>query len=86
MPKSERRLRPMGIGDLLDEMFDVYRSNFITLVGIMAVVQVPVTMVGLIITELPRKPIPGAGLFYILIALAAGFLTLAAATWAVSEV
>ncbi|MDO8684213.1 MAG: hypothetical protein Q7N50_12100, partial [Armatimonadota bacterium] len=67
-------------------MFDVYRSNFITLVGIMAVVQVPINIVGMLITELPRKPIPGAGLFYILVALAAGFLTLAAATWAVSEV
>ena len=34
-------LRPMTVGDILDQAFSLYRKNFITLVGIVAVVHVP---------------------------------------------
>jgi len=36
-----RRLRPMGIADILDESVDLYKSNFILLVGIAAILYVP---------------------------------------------
>ncbi|MBI5302181.1 MAG: glycerophosphoryl diester phosphodiesterase membrane domain-containing protein [Chloroflexi bacterium] len=35
-------LRPMGIGDILDRAINLYRRNFITLMGIAAAVTVPV--------------------------------------------
>ena len=38
--RSERRFRPMGIRDILDETFDLYKSNFAALLAIVAVVQV----------------------------------------------
>jgi hypothetical protein len=38
---SARALRPMTVGDILDQSFSLYRKNFITLVGIVAVVHVP---------------------------------------------
>ena len=38
---SVRALRPMTVGDILDQSFSIYRRNFITLVGIVAVVHVP---------------------------------------------
>ena len=38
---SARALRPMTVGDILDQSFSLYRKNFTTLVGIVAVVHVP---------------------------------------------
>lgn len=37
-----RRLRPLGITDILDETVDLYKSNFALLVGSAAIVYVPV--------------------------------------------
>src|SRR3954454_2226070 len=34
-------LRPLGIGDLLDELFAVYRRGFATFVGIQLLIDVP---------------------------------------------
>jgi Membrane domain of glycerophosphoryl diester phosphodiesterase len=42
------RLRPMGVGDLLDEVFGLYRRNFRLFVGIVAVLTIPQTIVSLI--------------------------------------
>lgn len=39
-----RRLRPMGIADILDEAVDLYKSNFILLVGIAAIIYVPYSL------------------------------------------
>lgn len=41
MALGRRRFRPMGFGDILDEAFDLYKSNFVLLVGIAAVLYVP---------------------------------------------
>jgi len=38
---SARALRPMTVGDILDQSFSLYRRNFITLIAIVAVVHVP---------------------------------------------
>jgi hypothetical protein len=40
-------LRPLGIGDNLDELFAVYRRGFKTFVGMTALVQVPLAILGL---------------------------------------
>jgi len=45
-------LRPMSIGDLLDEAIRLYRYNFIPFVGVVAVVQVPVLLLSLLMTAL----------------------------------
>lgn len=39
------RLRPMGIGDILDETFRLYRENFTLFVGTCAIVEVPLQIV-----------------------------------------
>jgi hypothetical protein len=45
---SVRVLRPMTVGDILDQSFTIYRKNFITLVGIVAVVHVPLLVVQIV--------------------------------------
>lgn len=39
---GDRILRPLSYGDLFDEIFDVYRKNFVLLVGIAGILLVPV--------------------------------------------
>jgi len=41
MALAKRRFRPMGFGDILDEAFDLYKNNFVLLVGIAAFVYAP---------------------------------------------
>jgi hypothetical protein len=40
-------LRPLGVGDVLDELFALYRRGFRTLVGIAAVVHIPLAIASL---------------------------------------
>ena len=42
------RLRPMSIGDMLDAAFRLYRQHFLTIVGIVALLQVPMAMLQLL--------------------------------------
>jgi hypothetical protein len=46
------KLRPLGMGELLDHAFRLYRRNFFTFIGIIAVVQVPLTLLTLLTTLL----------------------------------
>ena len=46
---TQPALRPMTIGDLLDAAFRLYRANFVTFVGIVALLQVPMLIVQLLI-------------------------------------
>ncbi len=41
MKDGTRRLRPMGIADILDETVELYKTSFVLLVGIAAVLYVP---------------------------------------------
>lgn len=41
MSGEEQRMRPMGIADILDETVELYKSSFVLLVGIAAVMHVP---------------------------------------------
>src|SRR6476646_2751035 len=38
------RLRPMSIGDMLDAAFRLYRRHFLTFIGIVALLQVPMAI------------------------------------------
>ncbi len=44
--------RPMNIGDLLDGAFSLYRRNFVTLVGIVAVATLPVLLLEIVASVL----------------------------------
>jgi hypothetical protein len=46
------RFRPMGIGELLDAAFALYRRNLLLLVAITAVVQVPFAVLNLVLFQL----------------------------------
>ncbi len=41
------RLRPLGLGELLDQAIRLYRRNFLTFIGIIAVMQIPLTVLQL---------------------------------------
>jgi hypothetical protein len=41
-------LRPLGIGELLDQAVRLYRRNFLTFIGIIATVQIPITALQLV--------------------------------------
>jgi hypothetical protein len=43
-------LRPLSIGELLDRAIRLYRRSFLTFVGIIALVQIPLTLLSLIIS------------------------------------
>src|SRR5438105_13540126 len=43
------RLRPMGIGDILDETFRLYRENFMLFVATCAVLEVPAQIINVLI-------------------------------------
>ena len=42
------QLRPLGIGQLLDQAIRLYRRNFFTFIGIIALVQIPLTVLQLV--------------------------------------
>lgn len=44
------RVRQLGLGELLDETFRIYRGSFVTFVAIAAVVYVPYALLNLVIT------------------------------------
>ena len=45
---SGTKLRPLGMGELLDHAFRLYRRNFFTFIGIIAIVQIPLTLLTLL--------------------------------------
>lgn len=57
MMSLRARLRPMGIGDILDETFRLYRENFALFVATVAVLEVPAQIINLLIT-LNAPPVP----------------------------
>ncbi|MBI4322384.1 MAG: glycerophosphoryl diester phosphodiesterase membrane domain-containing protein [Chloroflexi bacterium] len=83
-----RELRPMGAGDILDEAIRLYRHNFRTFVGIVAVLQVPILLLQMIqlaivgpnILDFSRlgrssEPLPGSLIFGSVSSLALGGLS-----------
>ncbi|HET6454241.1 MAG TPA: hypothetical protein VMX94_12110 [Armatimonadota bacterium] len=75
-----RILKPLSLVGLLDEMFDIYKGNCLLFMGIAALIQLPVSLAAYAI---------GGEYTYFLSAFAMfpiTFITLAAATWAVSQI
>lgn len=50
MEGAQPRLRPLTLSDILDGVFKLYRSNFLTLLGIAAVLQIPLILLQLLLT------------------------------------
>lgn len=48
MMAMRTRLRPMGVGDILDETFRLYRENFTLFVATCAAVEVPIQIISII--------------------------------------
>lgn len=44
------KLRPLSFGELLDQAIRIYRRNFLTFVGIVALVQIPLTLLQWVLT------------------------------------
>ena len=51
-PKALPQLRPLSLGELLDRAIRLYRRNFFRFVGIIAIVQIPITLISLMISLL----------------------------------
>lgn len=51
------QLRPLGLGDILDGTFRLYRSNFVTFLGIVALLQVPIALLRLLLAVLLGNPL-----------------------------
>src|SRR5437763_6212016 len=65
MRDMRARLRPMGIGDILDETFRLYRENFALFVATCAVLEVPVQIINFLVqltVPVPPSLPPGAGI------------------------
>lgn len=48
MMSMRARLRPMGVGDILDETFRLYRENFTLFISTCAVIEVPIQIISII--------------------------------------
>src|SRR2546428_6723432 len=65
MMDMRARLRPMGIGDILDETFRLYRENFTLFVATCAVLEVPVQIINFLVllsAPVAAPPTPGQAL------------------------
>ncbi len=59
------RLRPMGVGDILDETFRLYRANAMLFAAIVAVLEVPAQVIAILFSlAAPQavQPVPGQDL------------------------
>lgn len=48
-PRKSPTLRPLSLGELLDRAIRLYRRNFFKFIGIIALVQIPLTIISLIV-------------------------------------
>lgn len=44
MQAEQPPLKPMGLGDILDTVFRLYRNNFLTFIGVVALIQIPLIL------------------------------------------
>lgn len=78
---AQRILRPLSFGDLLDEMFDLYKKNFLLFAGIAGILIIPLSLI--VYSAAPKN---AQSSLYTLIMLLTSFIATAAATWSVSRV
>jgi hypothetical protein len=88
-----RTLRPLSLGKILDETFEIYRRNFVLFVGISAIPNIALLLLQLGLAGLAiggTKPSGGAlvlaALGTIIASLVAGSIVTAATTFGVSDV
>jgi len=89
MNRDIRRMRPMGIADILDETVELYKTSFVLLVGIAAVVYVPYSiferyyltpLIGTVARPGPQNTPDLSNMFFLLGATAISYLYLMVAT------
>ncbi|MHB9039004.1 MAG: DUF7847 domain-containing protein [Armatimonadota bacterium] len=92
MNVQNRRLRPLGITDILDETVDLYKSNFALLVGISAVLYIPYSLLTPFIqqSKSPKATLDpgyviGIALSFLLLYVVVNPLVTGALTFAISE-
>ena len=56
MRSEHRRFRPMGAMDILDEVIDIYKSNFALLLGVAAILYVPISVINGLTTDYSGRP------------------------------
>ncbi len=54
--KSGAELRPLSAGQLFDRAIRLYRNNFLTLIGIIAISQIPITVANILLSLLAPPP------------------------------
>lgn len=89
MSRMDRLLRPMTWLDILDGAFDLYKTNLATLLGIVAVVYVPVQGMVILARILFVKGNPTISgiidLLYLGLMMVSSFLVMGPSMWAISE-
>jgi hypothetical protein len=88
-----RTLRPLSLGQLLDETFNIYRRNFVLFVGISAIPNIALLLLQLVYTQLAINSAKGLGVTAVLAGLGTVFASIvvssivtAATTFGVSDV
>ncbi|MHB0913118.1 MAG: hypothetical protein ACYC2Y_06695 [Armatimonadota bacterium] len=76
----QRILRPMDYGGILDEMFALYKKNFLLFMGIVGLGVIPMQLIGQMAQRHYWLFIP-----YVLLLVPLNYLMTAAGTWAVSQ-
>lgn len=56
MRPENRRFRPLGAMDILDEVVEIYKTNFVLLLGVAAIIYVPLSVINAIIHGPADKP------------------------------
>lgn len=79
------QLRAMSVAELLDETVRLYRHNFLTFVGIVALLQVPMSILTAALTAYPGQSRGVTVLPVILDYLVINNLVTAALAWAISN-
>ncbi|GMQ85251.1 MAG: glycerophosphoryl diester phosphodiesterase membrane domain-containing protein [Acidimicrobiia bacterium] len=78
-------LRPLGVGEKLDAAFSLYRRNFGTLLGIVAMIIIPFQLASVYLASLADRDSVGSVLFIGLISVVVGFIGNVFATGSVTK-
>ncbi|MHB0997873.1 MAG: hypothetical protein ACYC27_01390 [Armatimonadota bacterium] len=92
---TQRILRPMDYGAMLDELFDIYKKNFLLLTGITGIVHLPLSMLfyslympmvlKLTTNQMPEIADIVALALVLLLYMPLSYMVIASITWAISK-
>ncbi len=60
MPPNIAEFRPLTIGQIIDQAITIYRRNFLVFIGIVAVIQIPLSLIQFVVNALPSSLMLGA--------------------------